>query len=204
MAPRHVDKEKRKTDIALAAMDLFAEEGFEKTTISSIAQRMGIGKGTVYEYFSSKEELIIEVILTVYKNYENTVKQAVQDYEEPENKIHVFLNSSVFNFINDQKTIKLFFMLAPCFVQNQRFKFSQSLAYDMQLRTKNMLVEIINNGVESGVFSSEAGKNADIVANDILAFIDGISMQSYYSKNYINIRRQLDFHVENILAYLKK
>ena len=44
-----------------AAIDLFIEKGFSHTSISHITQKADIGKGTLYLYFSSKEELLWEV-----------------------------------------------------------------------------------------------------------------------------------------------
>lgn len=47
--------------ILRAATEVFAEQGFAAVTVAEIADRAGIGKGTVYEYFSSKEELLFAV-----------------------------------------------------------------------------------------------------------------------------------------------
>jgi AcrR family transcriptional regulator len=53
-----VDKKEKKDLIIEAAIREFIKKGFPKTTISDIAQAAGIGKGTVYEYFSTKEEIV--------------------------------------------------------------------------------------------------------------------------------------------------
>ena len=50
-------KEERKIDILRAASRVFYLNGFEGTKIDDIAKEAGIGKGTVYEYFHSKQEL---------------------------------------------------------------------------------------------------------------------------------------------------
>ena len=44
-----------------AACAVFAEKGYASTRVAEIAERAGVGKGTVYEYFSSKEELLFAV-----------------------------------------------------------------------------------------------------------------------------------------------
>jgi len=58
MCAKIVDKDEKKDHILKAAIGEFAKKGFAKTTISNIAQAAGIGKGTVYEYFKNKEEII--------------------------------------------------------------------------------------------------------------------------------------------------
>jgi len=48
--------------IMQTALELFANEGFYPTSISKIAQKAGISKGLMYNYFESKEELILAII----------------------------------------------------------------------------------------------------------------------------------------------
>ncbi len=45
-----------------AALDLFAEKGFHATSVDQIAKRAGVSKGLTYNYFKSKEELLIAII----------------------------------------------------------------------------------------------------------------------------------------------
>lgn len=45
-----------------AALDLFAEKGFHATSVDQIAKRAGVSKGLTYNYFSSKEELLVAII----------------------------------------------------------------------------------------------------------------------------------------------
>jgi len=61
MAPKIVDREERRRALAAAAAEVFTEKGFAGTRIADVAERAGVGKGTVYEYFRSKEELFFAV-----------------------------------------------------------------------------------------------------------------------------------------------
>jgi AcrR family transcriptional regulator len=55
-------KEARPAELTAAALDLFVERGFAATKLDDIAARAGVSKGTLYLYFSSKEELFKAVI----------------------------------------------------------------------------------------------------------------------------------------------
>jgi AcrR family transcriptional regulator len=55
-----VDTGKRQA-ILDAALDLFAERGFHGTAVPLVAERAGVGAGTVYRYFASKEALVNEL-----------------------------------------------------------------------------------------------------------------------------------------------
>ncbi|MCZ2108245.1 MAG: TetR/AcrR family transcriptional regulator [Dehalococcoidia bacterium] len=51
-------KEQMRARIRAAALDLFARDGFEQTTVRAIAERAGLKDGTLYYYFRSKRDLL--------------------------------------------------------------------------------------------------------------------------------------------------
>lgn len=51
-------REQTRQQILDAAFDLFAREGFSKTSIAAIAQKAGVSKGLIYHYFGSKKEML--------------------------------------------------------------------------------------------------------------------------------------------------
>jgi AcrR family transcriptional regulator len=56
-------RRERRALILDAAMDLFAHQGFESTSISQIAKQAGISKGLMYNYFDDKDDLLNQVIM---------------------------------------------------------------------------------------------------------------------------------------------
>ena len=60
-------RERKKRDtrrrILLAGLDAFTARGFENCTIDEIARAAGVGKGTVYNYFRSKEALVVSFMV---------------------------------------------------------------------------------------------------------------------------------------------
>jgi AcrR family transcriptional regulator len=53
------NKRDKRERIMRAARELFRKHGFERTTISEIAERADVGKGTLFLYAGSKEELLV-------------------------------------------------------------------------------------------------------------------------------------------------
>ena len=58
MSLREEKKKKTKESILEAAIHLFSEQGYQKTSIEQIAKAAGVGKGTVYGYFRTKKDII--------------------------------------------------------------------------------------------------------------------------------------------------
>ena len=56
------NNQKRK-DILISARALFKEKGFHNTKMEEIALKAGVGKGTLYEYFTSKQEIFDETCI---------------------------------------------------------------------------------------------------------------------------------------------
>ena len=60
------------------AIRLFAERGFESPTIDEIAAAAGTGKGTVYNYFSTKEEILVEFMV----EFEARLQKRIERFAE--------------------------------------------------------------------------------------------------------------------------
>ncbi len=59
MSRRAAKKDLTRTQILSAAADLFAEQGYENTSIDEITKKADIAKGTFYYHFHSKEDVVI-------------------------------------------------------------------------------------------------------------------------------------------------
>lgn len=53
----------RRQEILEAAAGLFAEKGYQRTAVKEVAERAGIAPGTIYLYFDSKGDLLIELMI---------------------------------------------------------------------------------------------------------------------------------------------
>ena len=60
MSPKIIDKKAKKEEILKAAIKVFAQKGVTNTKMVDIAETAGIGKGTIYEYFESKDDIFAE------------------------------------------------------------------------------------------------------------------------------------------------
>jgi len=78
----------RRAEILTAAGQLFAEKGYHRTTTQDIAEVAEVSEGTIYNYFSSKEELLFAIMERISQN-----KDAGDRYQEalPEDPKAFFL-----------------------------------------------------------------------------------------------------------------
>jgi AcrR family transcriptional regulator len=69
--PEPLDKRQA---ILVAARDLFADQGYEETTIAMIAHRAGMAVGTVYLYFQNKHDILVDVCLDLNASIMATIR----------------------------------------------------------------------------------------------------------------------------------
>ena len=86
-------KEEAKSRILEAANKVFAEKGYHEATMDDIAKRLGVSKGAIYLYFSSKEDLFEamcktapqafkEILLSSFGNESNPIQSATQFFDK--------------------------------------------------------------------------------------------------------------------------
>ena len=73
--------EERKSEIVATACQLFLSKGYDRTTMKDVMRDLGIAKGTIYHYFSSKEELLEAVIDSVAEDEMVRLKEILKDLE---------------------------------------------------------------------------------------------------------------------------
>lgn len=74
---------RRRTEILEEAKSVFAERGFADTDVQVVADRLGVGKGTVYRYFPSKEELFLAAVDLAMTKLRGEVDEAAGRAEIP-------------------------------------------------------------------------------------------------------------------------
>jgi len=70
--------EKRRKEIFEAALKVFSDKGFDKTTLEDVADKVGLSKPAIYLYFKNKEDLFFSMIYDRIKDIEDKLKEIVK------------------------------------------------------------------------------------------------------------------------------
>jgi AcrR family transcriptional regulator len=76
-------KEEAKSRILEAANKVFAERGYHEATMDDIAKRLGVSKGAIYLYFSSKEDLFEAMCKTAPQAFKEILYSSFGDEANP-------------------------------------------------------------------------------------------------------------------------
>jgi len=88
-------RERRKSDlrarIVSTALELFSKHGFSEVTVEHIADVADVGKGTIYNYFQTKEDIVIAFMVDVERKVQARLKKIIR----PDASLKAILNEFV-------------------------------------------------------------------------------------------------------------
>ena len=90
------------------AAELFAERGYHPTSVSDIVESLRVGKGVFYWYFSSKEELLAEILRESHQDLRRRQQQAIGDEPNPVLRIELGIRATIEWFLEHRKYFTLF------------------------------------------------------------------------------------------------
>lgn len=89
------EKNQKRRDILKSAMVLFRDKGFHNTKMEDIAAGAGVGKGTLYEYFESKQDIFDETCIEYVNEIVNKIK-CISDLKDTfHNKLLILFNENL-------------------------------------------------------------------------------------------------------------
>ena len=137
--------DRRRREIFNAAVKLFVEKGFNETSMREIAEAAGVGKSTLYDYFPSKDDILITFVVDEVKQMTAWTNEViVQDCSIIEKFRRILRLHLDYMLANRQVFLKLTF-------ETQRLSFeSQQSIQKHRHAYQDMLIDLIREGIRQG------------------------------------------------------
>jgi len=175
----------KRSRLVEAARAVFAEKGYASTRVADIAERAAVGKGTVYEYFSSKEELLFAVFESINAQISTRIDSAFAAGGSSEEQLHNLLGlaAEVTSEQVDLQPVILDFWAAS---RGKEFEeaYRQAVVSSYTL-FRNLITDFIRDAQRQGEFTATI--DAEALAATIVATVDGLGIQLFFD-------RSLDLH----------
>ncbi len=152
--------DRRKQEFLDTALELFSQQGYERTTIQHIIDAMGVSKGAFYHYFQSKEDLV-EQIAAAYAD--RVVLMWVEIAAMPDLNAVQKLNHGIQMVQGYKKTKQRHRRkLRQAFRDGENLRLQKEVLTRLQARALVPLRQIMEQGVREGSFQvSDAGETAE-------------------------------------------
>ncbi len=198
MAPKIVDKEAKKQEILNAAMQVFAQKGVANTRMTDIAVAAGIGKGTIYEYFRSKDEIFGAAFEYFMQNVDEKLVAALKTERDPVQQLRILIDVSIKSFLEEDEdfiAIMMDFWAEGIRSDKEEIMrvFNLEEFYD---RFRAIIAGIIDAGISEGSFRPV---DSFTLSSLIIGAMDGIMLQWILNKDNFDMQRVADTLFEILL-----
>jgi len=198
MTKRNSSKRDR---ILEAAYDLFIGKGYWDTKIIDIADAAGIGKGTVYEYFESKDAIFFELFETkVAAEYEILSELPEKDLPSAD-KLREYIdieltNASKYTFSKN--------FLMDLMLKSDAFRDPMLIDAIHRLVSKKfaILYGIIESGIKNGEFRDTDPMLAAISIMGAVNFFIGIHYSPFDPAEFLSVSNQLDWNGDELFKLM--
>jgi len=190
------DPEVRRKELIDIAISLFAEKGYENTSVSDIVTHADVAQGTFYYYFKSKDEILDAILEMSTEEVKQGMEILAQQDIDAVSKLLGFFNifysifrnrERIYNYLHEESNAllhlkaekKIFPLVVPIFT------------------------EIIEQGVKEGVFSTSHPRAAAV---SVFASIDALHEDSGKIDNLREIEASLydDEYVRAIFDIIER
>lgn len=171
---RDRNKREKQERILAAARALFSERGFEATTTRDIAERAGVGTGTVFLYVRSKEELLLRLFREEIERAQGALFQALPADAPLEEQL-MFVFGGLFDLYAENPGLSRTFIKNLLFMAPEVAEQHQSLVQAFMARLAGLVQAAQARGeVDAGVPPATAAVNFfSLYLTTLLAWLDG-------------------------------
>jgi AcrR family transcriptional regulator len=199
---RGKEKDNRKKLILKSARTLFFKKGFNNVTVDEIAKSSELGKGSIYLYFNSKEEIYAQILLNDIEDFNQQVSVLLNKKKIAADLLIEFSNIYVDFFFNDGE---LFRILMTYMLQPAKMNLTEKL--NSQILTANARsIDVIGKILKLGVSSKEFSANINIKQNQnaIWGLLNGIISLYIFSGSPIKRRERINSTIKLALEVFIK
>ena len=191
-----VDKVQKRKDIALACKEIFFLHGIKDLTISRIAQAAGVGKGTIYDYFKNKDDIIFEIVNILILERNAVVEVEIDKINYTKDKIKYI--SRFFYSDEDIELRQLYkeFVSIALTSPNQEMIDFQTKCFDYHC---TWLKSIIEEAIRSGEVISHARK----LALGIFVTAEGMFIASESTNSIKSLKEELESYIDAIFELIE-
>ncbi|MGH8503761.1 MAG: TetR/AcrR family transcriptional regulator [Gammaproteobacteria bacterium] len=198
--PRALPQAERVEEILGAALGVFMEKGFAAARIEDVAARAGIGKGTVYLYFKSKDALFKALVRTVAGPPLHKIEALLDGYDGP---TEALLQGAIGVIKREVLDTDRKFIVRLVLTEAHRFPEIAAFYYEEVVsRALTLLRAVAERGVARGEFTHDALIRFPhlIVAPFLLAVLWGGLFERLAP---LDVEKLLQAHVELLVRGLR-
>ncbi|WP_415406426.1 TetR/AcrR family transcriptional regulator [Sulfurovum sp. CS9] len=168
-----VNKEEKRSNIACSCKEILLEHGIKNLTISQIAKTAGVGKGTIYEYFKNKEDIVFEIITMFISEHEKKLFEITDQNISTKDKLFHFFYM-IHEDENSNKQLNIYREFLAISMTNG----TQEMV-DFNIKCRGKFTDILGQIVKEGITKGEIHTEAQDMVSALLTFKLGLVVETH-------------------------
>jgi len=191
-----VDKVQKKKDIALACKDLFVNNSLKDLTVSKIAANAGISKGSIYDYFQNKEDIVFELLNIMLAEHDERKIIKLKQANTAKEKIKIFAEFFYSNETAELREIYKDFVSINLVASNEEMKNFQTTCFNKYFQWS---CQIIQEGIEK----EEIVKESIHIAKGLFALAEGMFIAKSTTNAIDDLQTELNTNIDAIFSLIE-
>ena len=191
-----VDKAQKRKDIALACKELLLQQGISDVTVSQIAKTAGVGKGTVYDYFENKEDIVFEIVTVMLQEHNRKKEAELQKYTSTKEKVKYFFAFFYREEAGELRTIYKEFISISLVHANQKIIDFQTACFENYYR---WFAQILQEGIDKGEIIPEAIH----FTKGLFTTAEGMFIASTVTRAISDLQQELDLYIDTLFSLIE-
>jgi len=191
--------EEKREHIVKCARDIFAKNGYHKTTLREIMKACDMGAGVLYHYIGTKEDILYLVMVSSVENTKKTVDEVLKRCETLKAKEKLIELIRVLVQISEDGQDNMI-------MENRELKNlnrgARQVLLDGYMSHNSTIEKVLIQGVKTGEFMIE---DTFLVAHQLTVTTNAWALQRWYLRNRYTQEQFTNFVINDIMqAILKK
>ncbi len=191
-----VDKVQKRKDIALSCKELVFQNGINNLTISQLAKTAGVGKGTMYDYFKNKEDIVFEIVNILIQERNIIIEKRMLEITATKDKIKLF--NSFFYSEEDTELRQLYkeFISIALSSPDEKMIAFQTTCFEGYYA---WFEQIIEDAIESG----EIIKESKHLTKGLFVTGEGMFIASSSTNAIANIEQEINNYIDALFELIE-
>ncbi|WP_311029660.1 TetR/AcrR family transcriptional regulator [Mesorhizobium koreense] len=138
---------RRREQIIAAAVELFSDQGYYRTTIQDIARKAGVSIGLIYQYAQTKEDVLLLSLMSVLESYQREIPRAVDEDDDPLEALWSSLSTYCRVIDRRRNAAVLAYRSTKSLPREQR-----EIIMQLEVETNEFLAERLRSCIAAGLF----------------------------------------------------
>ncbi len=187
---------RRRGQIIAAAVELFARQGFYRTTIQEIAKLAGVSSGLIYQYVSDKEDVLLLSLLSVLDSYKHEIPAAMEGLSDPLARYRAAVQAYCRVVDQRREATVLAYRSTKSLPEDRR-----QLIKNHEIETNGLIEAALRDCIAEGLFREV---NVELVTYQLVTFAHSWALKYWRLKQLVTLEEYiahgLDFFARALLT----